>query len=318
MELQRDALVEAAEDAGQHADHQRGDAHAKHDADHARRERVRGALEQEHLREVPSLEADGTAHAHLRSALGREHHEDEKDEQDTDRDGKEAHAQERARDEQPASLREHHGVGLVRGVDVEIEPAGNVVVARQPARGDRSDDLGQLGLEIRISDERLEAGADSWRVKLGEHAGLHQSRRGAGGQRFHQRFERSAHVRLRQQGLELGRRRGVDLQHSHQLEELVWCLAGPRHGVAHDAVDQLVAGERFEFIGDGGLVQLNEKVGAEVLCRVEERSLVMNLLDLRFDRGCAHVGEQVSRRLRVGELDAKVLRDLVADGAGRS
>ena len=131
VERQGDAFVEPAEHGRQHADHQGGHAHPQHDADDTRSKRVSGALEQEHLSEVSSLQADGAAHAHLGSPLGRKHDEDQEDQKHADSDREEADAEQRTRDEHATLLRERDGISLVGGVDVQVELARDVVVATQ-------------------------------------------------------------------------------------------------------------------------------------------------------------------------------------------
>ena len=85
MVLKGKAFVEACEDAREHLDHEHAHEHAQHDTDDAGRQRVSGALKEEHLGQVSALEADRTAHAHLRPPLGREHDEDQEDQKHADR-----------------------------------------------------------------------------------------------------------------------------------------------------------------------------------------------------------------------------------------
>src|SRR5260370_1303357 len=141
MKRQRDAFVEAAEDAREHADHQRGHADPQDGPDDARSERVSGAFEHEHLGQMPALEADGPAHPHLRAALGGEHHEDEKDQQDSYCNGKEAHAEQRAGDEETTGLGERDRIGLVRRVRVQVEPADEAADAAAASPITRSTNL---------------------------------------------------------------------------------------------------------------------------------------------------------------------------------
>ena len=156
VERERDSLVEATEHARQDADHQSGDADPQQRPDHARRQRVGGAFEKEHLGQVPPLEADGAAHAHLGAPLRRKHHEDQEDEQHAHRDREEAHAEQRGGDEQPTGLRENYGVGLVGGVRIEVEAAGDVVVPGHLRRRDHRDAAAECDLQVGVPDQGLE------------------------------------------------------------------------------------------------------------------------------------------------------------------
>ena len=272
VERERDALVEAAEDARQHADHQRGDADPEQRPDHARGQRVSGAFEQEHLGQVPALEADRAAHAHLGAALGGEHDEDQEDEQHAHRDRKEAHPEQRGGDEQAARLREHDGVGLVGRVRVEVEAAGDVVEAGHLRRRDRGNAAAEGVLQVRVADQGLEVNGNVRLLDLHVQRFEQPANRIAVGKAQSERGQRSCYFGLRQQRFELTCGGGVHLQDADELEQVV--LAGGayrrRHRVAHDAFDQAVAGQRLELVGNRGLVQLDQEAAAEVLRRVEE------------------------------------------------
>ena len=75
--------IGGAEGARHHDHHPEGDECAEQRSDRRRREVVRGTLEREHLDEVAAPGADRPGNPELAAALGREHDEDQEDEQDS-------------------------------------------------------------------------------------------------------------------------------------------------------------------------------------------------------------------------------------------
>src|SRR5260370_766367 len=219
------SLATGPDDARQHPHHQRGAPSARYHAAHARRERIGGPCEQEHLGQVPALETARTAHAHLRAPLGGEHDEDQEDQQHANGDREEADSKQRYGDEQAACLGEGDRVRLVGGVVVEVEPAGNVVVAAQLRGVDGRNRLTELCLQVGAADDGLELGCHVRTLDFREQVSDGGPHGVAFGQRQREQRERALDRRPAQKRLELGGGGAIDLQDSDEQDEVVLCSA---------------------------------------------------------------------------------------------
>jgi hypothetical protein len=100
--------------SGQGVHHEQGQQQAECGADNCCDDVVRRPFEEEHLDQVAALGADRPGGAHLTPPLGREHDEDEKDQQDACRD------RERAERREQGQIGGALGVGQLQAVALDL------------------------------------------------------------------------------------------------------------------------------------------------------------------------------------------------------
>ena len=133
-----DAPGDRVEEAADEADHEVGDAQPQQHAQRGRDQVVDQALGHEHLHQMAPAHADGPGHAHLAAPLGRQHDEDEEDEQHRGQNREDAEERENGREDRAAHARDGDDVGLAQRIDdVELVDPGEGIA--QLGRGVRGD-----------------------------------------------------------------------------------------------------------------------------------------------------------------------------------